>query len=135
YLALAFDLRGHGKSTGADGALGYRAVTDWHAALAGIDAAKAALIEAGAAAETIAVIGAELGANLALHAAAQDSQLAAAVLVSPGLEYHGIATAPALDRLGAKPLLLITAEQDSYSAMSATALKQQTATFSELRTY
>lgn len=105
YAVLTFDLRGHGGSGGdADWAQmsgDTQAALRLLSALAGVDSSR------------IVLIGASVGANLALNACADLVGCGAAVLLSPGLDYHGIATAPAIPRLGGRPLLIVTGQPDA----------------------
>ena len=104
YAVLAVDQRGYGETGGAE---------DW--ALAQQDArdALALLSELpGIAPRQIIVIGASVGANLGLNACAGLPDCAAAVLLSPGLDYRGITTAGAMAQLGARPLLIVASEGD-----------------------
>ena len=138
FMCLAFDIRGHGKSTTQDGkTISYRRFTteDWQAALNDIDAAKRALLEHGADPANLALVGASIGANLALNYAAQSRDFHALVLVSPGLDYKGVRTGDAITAYGKRPVLLIATEGDSYSASSCTTLKNAAAGLCELREY
>jgi hypothetical protein len=45
-------------------------------------------------------------------------------LVSPGLDYHGLETLPALARQPARPLFVAAARGDGYSAHSARVLAE-----------
>lgn len=105
YAVMTFDLRGHGGSGGeADWAQmpgDTQAALRLLSALAGVDSSR------------IVLIGASIGANLALNACADLVGCGAAVLLSPGLDYHGIATAPAIPRLGARALLIVTGQPDA----------------------
>ena len=138
YACLAFDLRGHGESTTRNGAtIAYRTfkTQDWLEAVNDIDAAKKALIENGADPENLAVAGASIGANLALIYALDHKDIAAVVLISPGLEYHGVKTQQAAADYGKRPLLLLDTEGDSYSAASCATLKRNASGLCELREY
>jgi len=138
YLCLAFDLRGHGDSRarGAE-SLSYRqfSTADWLAAVEDIGAAKRALLEQGADPENLAVVGASIGANLALSYAVGQEDVPAVVLVSPGLDYKGIKIEEAIVAYGRRPVLLMTSAGDSYSAMSCTTLKRAAPGLCELREY
>lgn len=138
YLCAAIDLRGHGDRVGEGGRTrSYRTFTqdDWYAALNDIAAAKDLLLRKGADPENLAVVGASIGANLALNYAVEDPAIQAIVLISPGLDYHGIATEPAMRSYVKRPSLLVTAEGDAYAAASAQTLKRIAPAFCELREY
>jgi len=138
YLCLAFDMRGHGESrTRGSETLSYRqfTATDWRGVAADIDAAKRALLQQGADPDNVALVGASVGANLALAYAADHGDVPAVVLVSPGLDYKGVQAEDALLAYGRRPVLLMTSEGDSYSAMSCTKLKRAAPGLCELREY
>ncbi len=138
YNCLAVDLRGHGDSTTRNGQpLTYRSFSrdDWLAALQDIGAAKQALLDRGADPDNLALVGAGTGANLAIHYAVDHVDIQAVVLVSPGLDYEGISTEVEITAYGKRPALLLTAEDDSYSAASCGALKNAASGLCELRQY
>lgn len=138
YLSLAIDMRGHGDSTVRRGMkTSYKSFStqDWLGVTNDIAAAKKALLDAGADPNNIAVVGASIGANLALRYATGDSEIQAAVLVSPGKEYHGVTIEDALAEYGQRPLMLMTTTGDSYSQETCTALKQLAKTHCELHEY
>lgn len=138
YACIAFDMRGHGQSAAPQGAAqSYRNFTydDWLGVLNDIDAAKQALLDKGAGPENIAIVGASIGANLALLYAARHPDIPAVVMVSPGLDYKGLRTEEAVAEYGKRPLLLMSSEGDSYSASSCTTLKRAAPGLCELREY
>lgn len=127
--ALAIDLRGHGDSLNkSDGTyLNYKnfsnAEHQW--SMYDVEAAVDFLKQKGA--EKIFVIGASIGANLALQYAAEHSDIRAAVLLSPGLDYRGILTADLPPQLRAGQAAYYAASsEDSYSADSVRTLYQKT---------
>ena len=137
-MSLAVDLRGHGESRSAgDRELNFRDPEpgEWKTMLKDLRAAKNALLDRGADPDNLAIAGASVGANLALSYAVTDLDIQAAVLVSPWLEYKGIAAGPAIMAYGKRPILLITTEGDSYSAASCATLKRAAGGFCELREY
>lgn len=138
YLSLAIDMRGHGDSTMRRGAkTSYKSFStqDWLGVVNDIAAAKRALLDAGADPDNIAVVGASIGANLALRYALSDPEIQAAVLISPGKEYHGVTVEDAITEYGSRPLMLMTTTGDSYSQETCTALKQLAKTHCELHEY
>ena len=138
YLCLAFDIRGHGDSRArGDESLSYRQfnTADWRAAVEDVGAAKRALLEQGADPDNLALVGASIGANLALAYAVGHEDIPAVVLVSPGLGYKGVKTEEAIVAYGRRPVLLMTSKGDSYSAMSCTTLKRAAPGLCELREY
>ncbi len=92
--SLAIDLRGHGESirTTTGQMLDYRKFTDAEnvSSMEDLRAAYAWIIARGIERDQIAVCGASIGANLALRFLAEEPQVPAALLLSPGLSYHGI---------------------------------------------
>ena len=119
YAVLTVDQRGHGATGGAE---------DW--ALAQEDArdALAMLSELpGIAPGQLIVIGASVGANLGLNACAELPGCAAAVLLSPGLDYRGVTTAGAMARLGARPVLIVASEGDGNNPADSITLERMAA--------
>lgn len=108
-MVLAVDLRGHGLSGGSNSALppmvqDVRAAIDWMAARPDV--------RPGA----IAVVGASLGANLALLAAADTPVVRCVGLLSPSLDYRGVRLDSAvLRKIGERPLWLAASTQDPYA--------------------
>lgn len=104
--ALTIDLRGHGGSSGSPSELApmvqdVRAAVQWLASRANVRP------------DAIAIVGASLGASLALLAAA-DTQLVRAIgVISPSLDYRGLRTDTALiRRIGARPIWLAASTED-----------------------
>lgn len=72
--------------------------------------------------DQVAVIGASIGCNVALLAAAERQMIRALALLSPGLDYRGIKTKEAMGQYGDRPILLVAAAADTYSAKSTRTL-------------
>ena len=120
--ALAIDLRGHGESTRRltaqgphrvdfhdftprdfeDMLLDVNAAVDWLAEQTGIDKHR------------IGVIGSSLGANVALRYAAFNEDLAALLLLSPGMTYRGLRADEPMRKLGPVPLRLVVSRMDPF---------------------
>jgi pyridoxine 5-phosphate synthase len=104
--ALAIDLRGHGQSSGAAQDLqgmirDVRAATGWLATRPNVRS------------DQIAIVGASLGASLALLAAVELPQARALALISPSLDYRGLRTdVGLLKRLGSRSIWLAASDQD-----------------------
>jgi alpha-beta hydrolase superfamily lysophospholipase len=104
--ALAIDLRGHGASSGSAGDLAamvqdVRAAAQWLATRQNVRP------------DAIGVVGASLGASLALLAAAQLPQVRVIALLSPSLDYRGLRTDTALiKRLGSRSIWLAASSED-----------------------
>lgn len=110
--AVAIDLRGHGQSGGsptpaAAMALDVRAALSWLA-----DA------RAGA----VAVVGASLGASLALIAAAEVPAVRGVAMISPAADYRGVRLDGAARKYGLRPLLLVASSDDPYALRTVRAL-------------
>jgi acetyl esterase/lipase len=63
----------------------------------------------------VGVVGASLGASLAIIAAAEMPQVRAVALVSPVLDYRGVRLEAAVKKYGARPLLLLASSEDPYA--------------------
>src|SRR4030095_15029384 len=104
--ARAIDLRGHGQSSGSAQDLrlmiqDVRAAARWLAVRPNVRG------------DQIAIVGASLGASLALLAAGDVPQVRALALLSPSLDYRGLRTDTALiKRLGARSIWLAASDQD-----------------------
>lgn len=70
----------------------------------------------------VSLVGADLGANLALNVAPDLPEVSSIVALSPGMDYQGIITNDAIKRFGARPVLLVAAEDDPYAMRSAKSL-------------
>ena len=66
----------------------------------------------------VGLLGASLGANLAVLAAAADPRVRSMALVSPSLDYRGVRIETALREYGARPALLLASLHDPYAARS-----------------
>ncbi len=128
YAVLSLDLRGHGESSGTqewgkmadDVTVAYRFLSGQPE----VDPAH------------LALVGASIGANLALNFAASEPAVKSLVLLSPGLDYRGVKTEAAMKAYGARPVLFIASKTDTYAAQSVDALaklaqgkKQQVQTY------
>jgi dienelactone hydrolase len=140
-MSIAVDLRGHGASrTGGDGKpLDFKDVQSgfggWSAALADLRAAARVLVANGANPKNLAVAGEELGASLALKFALADMSMQAVVMISPGLDLYGLNVEDDIRRLKDCPVLIVTSENEAYSASSSATLKQAAPAYSEIQHY
>lgn len=116
--SLAIDLRGHGQTGGAE---------NWALARADVEAAFAWLQgQPGIDPMRVGVSGASIGANLALVQAAKHSdQVAAAAMLSPGLDYFRVKITGLTAEAAQVPLYLAAAEADGYSAETVRTLADQ----------
>jgi pimeloyl-ACP methyl ester carboxylesterase len=121
YRVLSLDLRGHGESASILDAT----EPDWAAMRADVDAALAHLRKRGA--RQISIVGAGLGANLAVEAASADPSITSLVLLSPGLNIKGYKPSKPLAAYGARPVLFAAAEDDRMASSTVTYLSKQAA--------
>ena len=138
YLVVALNLRGHAGSLDAKGqAMDFKrfGVADWQKVLLDIDAGKRALLDAGADPANLFIVGEGLGASLALQYVTGDPEIQGLVMISPGLDYQGIAAEPLVAELARRPTLLIWAEGDAYAASSGGTLKSIAPGHVEVHTY
>lgn len=125
---LALDFRGHGESV----EVGQRKISwedfqkkDWQGLLLDVQAALETLVKKrGVDPEQIGIIGASIGANVALQALTQEKAIKSGVLLSPGLDYRGIVTEEAAKKASGQPVLLVAAKGDTYAYDSSNQLAQ-----------
>jgi pimeloyl-ACP methyl ester carboxylesterase len=118
YAVIAPDFRGHGLSTGT---LSKFTVDDYNKMVYDVEAAKAALEQSGANTKKLSILGASIGANVAMNYAQNDPDVKTLILLSPGVDYHGIITQ--YSRFN-KPFLIVASKNDDYAYQSALYLKQ-----------
>ena len=111
---LALDLRGHGASEGANGALGsmqqdVQAALDWLKTRPDVLASQ------------LGIAGASLGASLAVLAAAADPAVRSLALLSPASEYRGLRCEAAMRRFAERSgaVMLVASTGDPYALRSA----------------
>jgi predicted alpha/beta superfamily hydrolase len=68
---------------------------------------------------SLGVIGASIGANLALQALANHPEIPWAVLLSPGLNYRGLKTRPLLETLQSSQRVLLVASSEDIESLAA----------------
>lgn len=112
---LAADLRGHGESAGRDSdyQLMREDVIKW-----------ISFLNNRTGDQEVFLIGASIGANLAVEAAQNDSGVKKIVLLSPGLDYRGINIEEAIAQIKI-PTLAIASKEDQYSFSSTGTLKEK----------
>ncbi len=118
---LSIDLRGHGESRGKGSLSSPEALTplDFQSMSKDLDASVAFLKQKGF--SGFYLVGASIGANLAISFPAAHNGFCASVALSPGLDYKGLS--PEVVARGTRvPLLLVASREDSYSFESATRL-------------
>lgn len=122
HAVLAYDMRGHGTSTGKGGkTVVWKDFSD--ADFAGmvrdVVAARAYLAgRADLAGKPVVIVGGSIGANLAVIYAAENPDVAGVALLSPGLDYHKVMPEAAVKKYGKRPILFAASEDDEYSANS-----------------
>lgn len=139
YGCLSLDFRGHGENLGeSSNPLTWRKFTEKDYAALAMD------LEAGWRFLTnkphimkgrIAIIGASIGANLALNFAVDHPGIKTLALLSPGLNYKGIETQEALSKYGRRPLFIAVSKEDLYSANSSAKLRSLARGKVVLKTY
>lgn len=110
---LAIDLRGHGKST--QGTYDFKAFSaaEFKNMVYDVKGAKQFVKKRGVTGD-IAIIGASIGANLALAYAAQDKDIQDIILLSPGQDYRGIGTFVPNEQYRGS-MLLVASQDDARS--------------------
>ncbi len=128
YHVLALDLRGHGQS-----ALNWE---DFHeqefsAMIHDTEAAYTFFKSKGI--SDIVIIGASIGANLALKFS-MEHPITSTVLLSPGIKYRGLSIEKDLEHIKI-PTLVIAGSQDSYSHDTLALMKEQLKNKNHFLTY
>ncbi|HLB47311.1 MAG TPA: alpha/beta fold hydrolase [Anaerolineales bacterium] len=114
YAVVALDLRGHGQSAGP---------ADWAKAPDDVRAAWKALIKnPDVDPDRAGIVGASIGANLALMVGATEPQAKTVVALSPGMEYHGLSPAASMSSFGERPVYLVASSEDTYPYTSIDSL-------------
>jgi alpha-beta hydrolase superfamily lysophospholipase len=106
---LAIDLRGHGASGGSAARLSDM-VPDVRAAVQWLSSRPTVRVDA------IGVVGASLGANLALLAAAGQPQIRVVAAISPSLDYRGLRVGPdVMQKLSGRGVWLAASSEDPFA--------------------
>ena len=132
--ALAIDFRGHGASgagpVGEDGQADLsRLVNDVRAARTYLSGRPDAVRGS-----AIGLLGASIGANVAILYAAGDPSIRSLALLSPGLDYRSLRTEGALRKYGPRPALLVAGADDPYALRSVRELAKAGEGTREVRT-
>jgi dienelactone hydrolase len=107
FAALALDLRGHGQSGGTQ---------NWTKGAGDVRAAWAGMMARPEVdPKRSAIVGASIGANLALIVGANNAEVVTVAALSPGLDFHGLQPAPLLPNFGQRPVLMVASQDDGYS--------------------
>ena len=114
YSVLAIDMRGHGETGGA---------MDWVKAPADVNEVLRQLRGLpGVDQSRVSVVGASIGANVAIVSCAQSLLCKSVVLISPGLDYEGVKTLDALAKYAKNPLLIIASRDDKPAGVDSVTL-------------
>jgi pimeloyl-ACP methyl ester carboxylesterase len=116
---LAIDLRGHGESVmKGETKLDFLDFEDveHQAKMRDVEAAVRWLEAQGIPKKRLALVGASIGANLAIAYGAANAEIPAVVALSPGLNYRGITTEDKMSSFAGRPLFLAASSEDGYSA-------------------
>ena len=124
FAILTLDLRGHGESTykGSE-RISYKDLSeeDWKNIVLDVSAAKDYVIKTQGA-SSIGILGAGLGADVALSYAAQDEDIALVVLLSPDTNYPAYDPTSTISSYGRRPLLLVATDGDTSSTETIAAM-------------
>ena len=127
FSTLAIDLRGHGESN-EDGELDYNDFTDHEHQKYRLDveAALKFLKVKGVMLDKIDLIGASIGANLVIDFIAKYKEIKKGIMLSPGLDYKGVVTVPAVSKMeSSQALYLVATKDDQRSGGSADKMAEQ----------
>ncbi len=138
FESLAIDLRGHGESiVQGEKIKKYEEFPDseYKNMINDIWIAKQYMLEDDQNETRFGIIGASIGANLALMSAAQDIDIGAVVALSPGLNYHSLEPASSLYKISPRPTLFVASANDKYSYQSTTQLASAYQGYKESKYY
>lgn len=120
YESLAVDLRGHGESAKQkDQIFSWKKFepADFMMMPEDVNTAYQWLKQKNGS-KPVFIVGASLGANLAIICASKNPEVAGAALLSPGLDYRGIQIARYTSQYTGRPLFMASARDDEYSWVS-----------------
>jgi alpha-beta hydrolase superfamily lysophospholipase len=107
YAVLALDFRGHGASPGP---------VDWSKSPADVRAAWDVLVARPEVDPALcAILGASIGANLALIVGANNPDVVTVIALSPGVDFQSLKPSGVLSNFGERPVFLIASQDDTYS--------------------
>ncbi|MDE2102780.1 MAG: alpha/beta fold hydrolase [Patescibacteria group bacterium] len=116
YSGLAIDLRGHGESEGGPNGYKYFSDAEHQASINDVEAAFDFLLSKGARAGHIRLIGASIGANLAIEFFSKHKEFPSAVFLSAGTNYRGVSALRAAENLSPGQSALFLTSRDDLGA-------------------
>jgi alpha-beta hydrolase superfamily lysophospholipase len=118
---LAIDLRGHGESEMGPRGFQIFSNKDHQASIEDVEVAVNFFVGQGLPLKKIILIGASIGANLALQFQSEHPEIKTSILLSPGLNYRGVETELVAKKINENQAVFITAggETDEYSTETA----------------
>lgn len=117
FQVIAPDLRGHGGSKGAT------TDSDYAPVLEDVKASVAYLRSKGAA--EVQLVGGQLGALLAMHAAVADPTIQSVTLISPIASAHGLKASATLEALAERHVLIVAGADDASSVKISRILSEK----------
>ena len=116
--ALAIDFRGHGASS--RGPSGPDGEPDLARMILDVQAARAFLVAHPDLVKLtqIGIVGASIGANVAILEAGADTAIKSLALLSPGMDYRTLRADAAMRKYSPRPVLLVAATNDPYASRS-----------------
>lgn len=123
FSTVAVDLRHHGANVPEGAEKPTIEDTAYAAMHQDVAAAVAHLRKEGA--TEVSLVGASLGANIALQVAGADPEIRNVVMLSPGMSYKGVDAGVALEAYGGRPLFMVVSKDDKYSAKTGLVLDAQ----------
>lgn len=125
---LAIDVRGHGSSTGqGDKTLNWKdfSARDFNDAVRDVEAAvKWLRARPDVDGDKIGIIGASIGANLALVYAASDPAIKVVALLSAAMDFRGVKIEQAMKDYGKRPVFIAASNEDGPAANSIRVLQK-----------
>jgi len=107
FAVLSMDLRGQGESAGP---------ADWAKSSADVQAVwQALLVRPEVNADRSGMVGASVGANLALIVGEDNPNVATVIALSPGQDYYGLQPAGKLGNFGQRGVLMVASQDDAYA--------------------
>ena len=127
FAVFALDMRGHGETGGEVNwdlaAEDIRLIWDNLSEREEIDPAR------------MGIVGASLGANMALVSGANEPEVRTVILLSPGLSYAGVETTVAIKAYGERSVFIVASQEDTYAADSSEKLNELALGESKLEMY